>query len=1132
MASSLLKRPRNLTFADDRDENLQSCRRKARTDAAIELGMIRLIGRPERLASELNLINSKPVLGFQERKQKMRKVLMFVFAMCLALFAVSAMAQTATTGSIEGTVVDPQGGAVPGATITVSGGTLLSPLTAKTDAQGRYTVSQVPPGKYTVTVAATAGFAETTKENVEVNLSKTSTADVAVQIAGASASVTITDTSGAAIDPTSTTRGTNVSTDQFSNFPTARTVQGLYTIAPSVVRSGLRDASGRERDPSVSGSSGPENNYILDGVNTTDPAFGGSGANLPFEFVQEVEIKTGAYGAEYGRATGGIFNVLTKSGGNEFHGDLFGYFTTKGLVRETKNFPFTGSAQNGFSENDLGGDIGGPIIKNKLSFFGAFNPQFRKNYYLTQTFRTDADNKVKTPFYAGKLTWQLNQNHVFNFSTFGDFTKIEGFLATGALTNVSGFGDNIDAFLGTQETGGHNYAFRLNSTFTPTWVGEFMVGLHFQRANTIPLSTGLAAPLITDNFAVLKNGGVVTPVQTGVAVPVTADYTGTNTGFADFVDGRGGSLQRNFFRGPGFGLFSTQERNRYEGSAKLQNIYGRHTLKYGFEWFRNFYNINTLSSGPSITYANPLGVGAVTTSPTPINSVNGLRITNSWGVCTTRGNQVVCPSASTTAIASAIPAATLAALGLGGGVTQGSITSTEAFGNPFLVRTTTRVRDFELVADTYTDVEGFYVQDDFKISKDVQFNFGLRWDFQQAYGEGNVTYLKLNNFKDNTQPRIGLIWDFTGNGRGKVSVNFARYLETPIPLDVNVRAGGGDSQTDKNFNVNRINAPAGATVATGFGLRNLGADATPIDPDLKPQTVNEVSAGLEYEVVKDLAIGFRGVYRTQGSVIEDGSFDDGNTYFLFNPGESATERAACADPTIGCFGRARRYYRAMEFSATKRFTNNYQFIASYVFSSLIGNYEGLFRNDNGQSDPNITSLFDLPSLNVNLYGRLPNDRPHVFKFNGSYRTPWKLVVSGNFYAQSGIPFNKLVPHPVYGNNEGFGVPRGTAIVPNTGATVPGGSNGVESSVGSTRTPTQVNLDLGAYMPIKLGENKEIRFTADWFNVFNNQRALTLDNTFSLNSGVTGVPAVVNPFYGSGLIFRFPSYFRFGARFQF
>ncbi len=246
---------------------------------------------------------------------------------------------------------------------------------------------------------------------------RTSTVEVTLQPAGATAVVEVTDTAGATVDTTSTTRGSNVSTDQFSNFPTSRTVQGLYSIAPTVVRSGLRDASGRERDPSVGGSSGPENNYILDGVNTTDPAFGGSGANIPFEFVQEVEIKTGGYGAEYGRATGGIFNVITKSGTNEFHGDVYGYFTTKSLVRETKNFPFTGSAPNGFSEQDIGGDIGGPIVKDKLWFFGAFNPQRRNNFYLTQTLRASAENKVRTPFYAGKLTWGLTpESHVQRFN--------------------------------------------------------------------------------------------------------------------------------------------------------------------------------------------------------------------------------------------------------------------------------------------------------------------------------------------------------------------------------------------------------------------------------------------------------------------------------------------------------------------------------------------------------------------------------------------------------------------------------------------------------------------------------------------------------------------------------------------
>ena len=259
---------------------------------------------------------------------------MFVVAMALALFAVSAMAQSTTTGSIEGTVTDPNGAAVKGATVTATSPNLITPQTATTNDEGRYQILSLPPGPYKVSIEA-SGFSKFEKDNIAVNLGRTSSTDASLQLATATATVTVTG--GAAVDAAQNTSGSNVSTEQFSNFPTQRTVQGLYTIAPTVTRSGLRDATGRDRDPSVAGSSGPENNYILDGVNTSDPAFGGSGANLPFEFVQEVEIKTGAYGAEYGKSTGGIFNVITKSGGNEFHGDLFGYGTTKGLVREVKN---------------------------------------------------------------------------------------------------------------------------------------------------------------------------------------------------------------------------------------------------------------------------------------------------------------------------------------------------------------------------------------------------------------------------------------------------------------------------------------------------------------------------------------------------------------------------------------------------------------------------------------------------------------------------------------------------------------------------------------------------------------------------------------------------------------------------
>ncbi len=1056
-----------------------------------------------------------------------------VFAFGLLLVPTSIFAQTSTTGTIEGTVTDSSGAVVPGITVLVSGTNLIRPQSATTNDEGLYRVSSLPPGRYSVVIEAIQGFARYEANDVEVNLSKSSGVNVTLTATGGVTEVTVV--AGANIDQTTNTSGTNVTTEQFSNFPTQRTVQSIYTIAPTVTRSGLRDASGRDRDPSVAGSSGPENNYILDGVNTTDPAFGGSGANLPFEFVQEVEVKTGAFGAEYGLATGGIFNVVTKSGSNEFRGDVFAYYTGQSFVRETKNLPFQGSAPNGFSEADIGFDLGGPIVKDKLWFFGAFNPQRRKNFLLSQTFRTELENEITTPFYAGKITYGINDNNTFNFSTFGDFTKQEGFLGG------NGFGANASDFDGVQETGGTNYAFRLNSTFNQNFVAEFSVGLHFQRNNVIPNENTLSQALVTDSFAILaSNGTVVTPTQTGILA------SSTNTGFVDYVFSPGGTLQRGFRR-QGFGLFSTQDRNRYEAAARFQNIFKQHTFKYGVELYRNKYDIDTTSTGPSNTFANPLNVASSTGTGSTDNITNGFRVTNNFSVCTTRAGVVVCPSSAATAAFNSLPAASRPT-GFTANAITGTISQTEALTNPFLIRLSTRVRDFKLFAQTRTDVESFYIQDDIKISPTVQLNLGVRWDFQQAYGNEDVKYLFLNSFKDNLQPRIGLIYDPTGKGKGKIFANFARYVETPIPLDVNVRAGSENSQTDRNFNVNRLNAPLNAAIATGFSTRNLGSHPTPIDPDLKPQTVNEFNLGFEYEATRDLVFGVRGIYRAQGSVIEDGSFDDGDSYFLFNPGESLTERLAqlppCPSPLGGqvqnvtCggvgqgFGRARRYYRALEFQATRRFNNNFSFITSYVFSSLTGNYEGLFRNDNGQSDPNITSLFDLVSLLENSYGRLPNDRPHQFKFNGTYATPFKLVVSGNFYIQSGTPFTRLTSHPVYGDNEGFGDPRGTSIIPNVGAVLANGNQGISSAVGANRTPTTFNLDLGVYYPITFGERRELRFMADFFNVTNTQRAITVSQTSVNNSGIAGVAAIPNPFFGTGTVFQYPASVRIGAKFRF
>src|SRR5262245_19134707 len=250
-----------------------------------------------------------------------------VAALVLAASTVT-WAQGNTTGGLTGALTDPSGGVLPGATVTLSGPNVQGTRTDTTDGQGTYHFRNLPPGRGYKITAALSGFREAIQDNVQVLLGQEGSVNLTLAPAGVSEQVEVTAATPL-VDVSSTSGGVNITSTLFETLPSARGFQQLTVMAPGVTLE-MGDHDRRFSDsPSVGGSSAPVNNYIIDGLSVTDPRYGTSGANLTMNFVQEVQVLTGGYQAEYGRSTGGVFNVITKSGGNEFHGDLFNYNRNK-----------------------------------------------------------------------------------------------------------------------------------------------------------------------------------------------------------------------------------------------------------------------------------------------------------------------------------------------------------------------------------------------------------------------------------------------------------------------------------------------------------------------------------------------------------------------------------------------------------------------------------------------------------------------------------------------------------------------------------------------------------------------------------------------------------------------------------
>lgn len=355
-----------------------------------------------------------------------------VALLALMLFASVAFAQT--TGNISVTVTDSNGDPLPGVTLVMTSPNLIGSRSAVTDAAGKSRSVFLPPGQYEVTATFT-GF-RTQKASVKVDLGGNHNVELKLEPAGASEElVVIADLP--VIDQKSTESGGNFSEDTFTKVATGRKASDIMALAPGVM---TKDVDGSYR---INGASGPENQYIQDGVNTTSIELGGESSNLNFDFIQEVQVKTGGYNAEFGRATGGILNVITKSGGNEFEGSVYAFSDKRNSVASPQQVGANGTTTLGNDKTDYGITLGGPIIKDKVWFFVGANPQEDEEFDVTPDYQiNDAafgedssdtrtwqdirgeeetiDNSEEYFSWAAKITWQMNESNKFTFSSNGD----------------------------------------------------------------------------------------------------------------------------------------------------------------------------------------------------------------------------------------------------------------------------------------------------------------------------------------------------------------------------------------------------------------------------------------------------------------------------------------------------------------------------------------------------------------------------------------------------------------------------------------------------------------------------------------------------------------------------------------
>ncbi len=930
-----------------------------------------------------------------------------VVAIAWLCAAASVVAQT--TGGLTGTVSDAQGGALPGVTVEVSGPTLQGSRLAITDESGDYRFALLPPGSYRVSFTL-EGIGSEVREGVAVDLGREARLEIALRGTAATEQITVT-AEAPTVDTASSNLGVSLGLRSIETLPTGRNYSSIAQVTPGV----STDANPDNPDQStitVYGSSGAENTFYIDGVNTTGVEYGFQGKQLNFEFIQAIDIRTGGYEAEFGRSTGGVINVITKSGGNEFHGDVFGYFDDDGAQANPDPVVSPAGTLESFAKQDYGFGLGGYLMKDRLWFFAAYDKVDNSTDTALPEGGPAAGQIVESTserdLASAKLTYNLSPGQSLIGTFFQDPREDAGAINDGEH-KLNG---EPATYLGQQEFGGQDVALRYEGVLASAWIVTAQASRH-EEENSIG--------------------------------PATSD--GDRIEFRDSAN--------NGFQTGGFGLIQGKTFERTGYSALLASVFGRHEAKFGLEYEEETAEVSKVFSGGQ----------RVDVLENPVNASRPIYSHFYWTT----------------------PDATIA-----------------------------NAPTSSLLASPSHDVTTAYLQDRWTATPELTVSYGVRWDRQEIFDRYGTRVIDL---KDDFAPRLGVIWDPSGEGKTKVFGSFGRYYEQ-IPMDLVVRSFSAERQARIfNFSPTSTTPSAQAELEGDVESKILGGNFEPADPNLKNQYLEEFLLGFEREVAPNLAVGVKAIHREYGQVIEDFLCIDDGTYCIGNPGEGIMQRVFTYDySTTFPAPKAERKFEGVQIDVNKRFANDWQMLASYLYSTLDGNFDGSYAPfTNVGADPNISAAYDYYDFftdgrNLDVItnqGPLSNDRRHQFKVSGLYMTPFKLSIGASAYYRSGTPLSR------YGFSDGYS--RYEFFLTERGA--------------EGRQPATYEADLHLGYPIETGP-MTVNLMLDVFNLLDAQRPILLDQRWGRQEADNSSPTPVNPDYGKAVLRTPPTSVRVGVRLSF